>query len=372
MSQSEQVPPGEMYGVKKYDLGTAREYPGQLEQFPNARVISTGSVPDECYIRLGSETAPKLDLRNFETIQLPRGKSFGQAYIQNPAGSGTLELIIGIEVEPEREIVVDTIESITGTVDVDIVAQALDRLESELELEDAAASGTFANVHRRGDALQASLENDQVGLALDATLTNVLDRNVAQVDAADVVELLNEPSAGDRRYKVDLEANNAGTLPTEQQTPVALEDDGGSDISTTNPLSIDAPNTLPTEQQTPVQVEDAGGTNIDPRQQGTYTVEYTDMDLNSTGTTTIYAPTNDAVVSGVHMANGGGTNEVRLEVTDGTNTATLAGAAISAGDPIHFEDEVHLAGGVDELQITVSTTEGSALTETAAVPRSEL
>lgn len=128
--------------------------------------------------------------------------------------------------------------------------------------------------------------------------------------------------------------------------------------------------TVPTEQQTPVQLEDSGNTTIDPRQQGTYGVEYTDVDQNTAATTTLYSPTNDAKAGGVHLNNPGSTAELRLEVTDGTNTAVLSDPG--AGASISFTDEVFLSGGTDQLQVVVETAEGSAQSETAAVSRSEL
>ena len=97
-------------------------------------------------------------------------------------------------------------------------------------------------------------------------------------------------------------------------------------------------------------------------------VDYTDIDLNSTGTTDIYDPGEDATVYGVFLENGGSTAEVNLEATDGTDTAVLAQPG--AGNDVEFGDTVVLGGG-DKLQINVTTAEGSAQTNTAVVLRSE-
>jgi len=89
---------------------------------------------------------------------------------------------------------------------------------------------------------------------------------------------------------------------------------------------------------------------------------YTDVDLNATGSTTLFDPDDGAEVSGVYLPNGGSTAEVDLEVTDGTDTTTLVVGG--AGGRVEFGNTVRL-GGDDSLQATVRVAEGTALTETA-------
>lgn len=92
-------------------------------------------------------------------------------------------------------------------------------------------------------------------------------------------------------------------------------------------------------------------------------VQYTEIDLNATGSTTVYDPDHDARAYGVFMAHGGTTAEVQLEVTDGVDTAVLdepgAGNALEFGDTIALDAD-------QSLQINVTAAEGGALTETAA------
>lgn len=100
--------------------------------------------------------------------------------------------------------------------------------------------------------------------------------------------------------------------------------------------------------------------------------EYTDIDLNSTGTTDLYTiPSDDvtdgAVIEGVYLKNGGGAAVVQLEVTDGSSTAVLTPGQ-SGGDSITFTGGI-LLGGSDKLQANVTTAEGSSQTNTAAVGR---
>lgn len=93
-------------------------------------------------------------------------------------------------------------------------------------------------------------------------------------------------------------------------------------------------------------------------------VVYTDVDLNTDATTTVYDPSHDATVGRVEVPNGGSTAEFDVEVTDGTDTVVLAssgaGNAVTLADPLPLD-------GANSLQVDVTTVEGSALTETVAV-----
>lgn len=95
---------------------------------------------------------------------------------------------------------------------------------------------------------------------------------------------------------------------------------------------------------------------------------YTDVDLNTTGTTSLYKPANDGIVYGVYLLNGGSSAEVDIEITDGTDTATLQenGAGVNAD----FGNTL-LVGSDQTIQATVQTAEGSAQTGTAVVITAE-
>jgi hypothetical protein len=96
--------------------------------------------------------------------------------------------------------------------------------------------------------------------------------------------------------------------------------------------------------------------------------KYTSVDLNTVATTDLYSPSNDGMVYGVYLLNGGSSAEVDLVVTDGSSTATLqengAGANMAFGDTL-------LLGSGDTLQADVVTKEGSAQTNTAVVITAE-
>ena len=102
----------------------------------------------------------------------------------------------------------------------------------------------------------------------------------------------------------------------------------------------------------------------------TPTVSYTDIDENATGATTVLDPTADTVVTGVYADNGGSSAIMLLEVTDGTNTATITPDQ-SGGDGVAFHDRLELPNS-QSLAINVTTAEGSGLSETAAVIHSDL
>lgn len=98
--------------------------------------------------------------------------------------------------------------------------------------------------------------------------------------------------------------------------------------------------------------------------------QYTSVDLNATGTTTIFDGDEKVLITGVHLRNGGGTAVANLEVTDGSDTATLVNNRGSGGSDIHYENTFALARN-DDLQINVTTAEGAAQSNTAVVLRGE-
>lgn len=97
--------------------------------------------------------------------------------------------------------------------------------------------------------------------------------------------------------------------------------------------------------------------------------DYTTVDLNSTGTTALLDRDTAADVWGVYLRNGGASAVVNLEITDGSNTATLADNRGSAGANIAFDGPIELAAS-ESLQVNVTTAEGSAQSNTAVVVRS--
>jgi hypothetical protein len=140
-------------------------------------------------------------------------------------------------------------------------------------LEGDDGAGTYGEVYRRGNALRASLEADEVGLATESSLTSEQAREVATW--------------------------SAGTLAVEQQTPVGVEDSGGTQVDPATEGSLTSEQarevatwsagTLPVEQQTPVGVEDSSGGQVDPATEGTLASRLT-RELEADDGSGTYAP----------------------------------------------------------------------------------
>lgn len=94
-----------------------------------------------------------------------------------------------------------------------------------------------------------------------------------------------------------------------------------------------------------------------------YGSEFTTVDLNATGTTTLADPDSDARLPAVYVPNGGSTADIQLEVTDGADTVVVDNPA--AGEAIEHETDVLIDAG-QSVQVNVTTAEGTALSETAA------
>lgn len=214
-----------------------------------------------------------------------------------------------------------------------------------------------------GRALQSQGSVDQIRVdvenfnATDQQTVSVQgdddDGNTLDVAAETLSQAITDPDGivtyGDRalqgqgsndQLRVDLENNNAGTLAVEQQTPVALEDNGGTAISTSNPLSVDASQggtvtvtddssfniagTVATEQQTPVGIEDTSGTQADPfDQQDTAQTTASDSGTGSANAATLDLGRLRKAVD-IHVdTSGDATLTVEVSEDDGTTWRTF-------------------------------------------------
>jgi len=106
-----------VYGIREYDLATDRqsERDYELIQLPKAKYISMVSVPNAAYLRFGSRTSPRLDLRDYS--ELEADEAFGTAYLENPPSSGSLKLLFGVTLTSDSGDDV-SISSINDAVDV--------------------------------------------------------------------------------------------------------------------------------------------------------------------------------------------------------------------------------------------------------------
>jgi hypothetical protein len=194
MSQS-QTHPDSLYGIREFDLSDPRD--DELLQLPSATYLATLDAPAEAYLRLGSETARRIDLRSLDSIKLD--SPIGQAYLSNPGNTGTLRLLAGkagnIEITPEQTI--DAIEDITGTVTTnptDRAAREIGKIRAQDSggvLIDPATEPTLSAI---AGAL-GSNENDQLLVQEDTPLdvsaatvpTDPSDGDAGSISAAALV-----------------------------------------------------------------------------------------------------------------------------------------------------------------------------------------
>lgn len=367
------------YGRREFDLSTARTNERVEMHTQHLSIVQADAAAT---IRLGDPEAAPLPARKLESVTLP--EPIDRIYISNSAASSGDKLILfsGIDGTTSTTMNPDTAVDVTddsarevGKVRVQdsggvLIDPATQALEEALQ-----SNGTDPFLVQEDTALDVSAATVPTE---QQTPVGVENTGGTQVDPATEGSLTSTLSR-------EIASWTAGTLAVEQQTPVALEDTTGTqidplaagdqpldvsgatvDVQEATALDVSAA-TVPVEQQTPVGLEDAAGTQVDPSQQETYGTEYTSVDISATGTTTVYSPTSDATVEGVYLASDG-TSGYQLEVTDGTNTAVIADPG--AGNDLAFEGELRLAGGTDSVQIVVETA-GSG-SETAAVARGEL
>lgn len=95
----------------------------------------------------------------------------------------------------------------------------------------------------------------------------------------------------------------------------------------------------------------------------------TGVDLNADATTDVYDPSQQAIVYGVYLPNGGSSAIVQLELTDGTDTGVVTPGQ-GAGDAVDYTGPIVLNKGW-KLQVNVTTVEGGAQTNDAVVSHSE-
>jgi len=189
---------------------------------------------------------------------------------------------------------------------------------------------------------------------------------------------------------------SAATVPTEQQTPVQLEDSSGTTIDpltageqpldvsasevdvdintqTASPLTvtddgalaINAYNgtTLPTEQQAPVSVEDSSGNNIDPSVASDYPdTQVSGEDIVANGDLVV-GPVTVARTSGVTIAansTDGTTFSVSVEWVDSAGNIYQQESATDIELSAITQDFARLVRKAPQVQVTVTDDSGAA------------
>jgi len=156
------------------------------------------------------------------------------------------------------------------------------------------------------------------------------------------------------QLRVDLQNNNAGTLPVEQQTPVALEDETSTAIAPSNPLA--------TEQQSPVGVEDSTGTQVDPAVATAYldsqTVGY---DLVGSGDLVIGPAPVERGTAVVIAATSTDTNAFSISVQweDDSGNVFQSESATDIGLDNVTEDYARLVRKSPQVEVTITDESGA-------------
>lgn len=307
------------YGRRTFDLSTARDE--ELVALPMVTGVTVLKAEDSVQARFGDDSNADVELQDLDTINFDN--PIDQLYLTNEAGSGELQILVGREGlsananVPDEIDVVDRSNRDLGTVDV---SDRSGREVGKVRVEDSSGTLIDPATNALEDALQSTAAADQ-------------DPFLVQEDSA-----------------LDVSAQ---TVPTEQQTPIALEDDGGTAISTSNPLSVDAPNTLPVEQQTPVGVENSSGTQIDPATETTVS----DIEVSLQNWTNLAFGQDSVTTSGTAVALNGGTSQNPpdgkavsiLADNDNTGTVYIGDSTVTTSNGRELDPGTEVSLAVDDV-----------------------
>jgi hypothetical protein len=226
------------YGVRSFDLGTARDN----ERVPlRGRHLSVLAADAEATIRLGDGQASGIPARKIQSISLP--KDVENIYLSNPANSGELILLNGLEGteasvpspdstfdltdDSAREIGKVRVQD-SGGVLVDPASEGtLSTLEGKAATE-TTLSSVDSRVLDRSDATAITAEDSGVGSANAATATlGPLRSSVnVHVDTSGAATLTVEvsPDGGTSWLQFDTVDYSSATTEVEAYPEVAFAD----------------------------------------------------------------------------------------------------------------------------------------------------
>jgi hypothetical protein len=193
------------------------------------------------------------------------------------------------------------------------------------------------------DEMRVDLRTDDVGLATESTLSSV-DSGVENLDDA------TQTQANDQ-LRVDIETNNADVA-----TESSLTSEQAREIATWTA------GTLGVEQQSPVAVEDSGGTTVDPAVSTDYLDHQTSAHDLATADLTIGpgAVERGTAVTIAATSTDNNTFSVSVEWVDGSGNTYQSESATDIGLDSVTEDYARLVRKAPQVQITVTDTSGAA------------
>lgn len=253
----------------------------------------------------------------------------------------------------------------------------LDVSDAEVDVDLTTQTATPLTITDDGSLVVASLPEpldvSDSEVSVDLTTQSVTPLTVA-VPGSVAVDSLPEPlDVSDAEVDVDLntqtlgavtvtddgslvlDAANQSTLPVEQQSPVALEDDSGAVIDASNPLA--------TEQQSPVGIEDSTGTQTDPAIATAY-LDYqnTGYDLVASGDLVVGPGPVERGTAVVIAASSVDNNafSVSVQWKDGSGNVFQSESAADIGLDNVTEDYARLVRKAPQVELTITDESGAA------------
>jgi hypothetical protein len=308
------------------------------------------------------------------------------------------------------ETTLSSVDAGVGNLEGSLQANATDQLRVDIENEavDMASETTLSSLDTHLDSLDNALQSqatDQLRVDLQTNNAGTLaveqqspvkleadddDGNTLQVGAETLSQGTLDPDGlvtylaralqtqGHDQLRVDLQNNNAGTLPVEQQTPVGVEDSAGTQIdpakqgtlssatthlgNLSDALQSQATDVMRVEQQSPVGVEDTDGNQVDPSLK-TYYLDHQTSGHDLAVGDLVIGPNGVRRGTAVTIAATSTDNNafsVSVEWVDSAGNTYQSESATDIGLDSITEDYARLVRKAPEIEITVTDESGAA------------
>lgn len=109
-------------GRRTFDLTTDREHESNYElvQIPAVSTINVESSDSEAFLHFGTPTSDGFSTFEYSKFKFER-TSPEVMYLENSAGAtGSLTLTMGVDMDPETDLKIDSVDSISSTVTTDV------------------------------------------------------------------------------------------------------------------------------------------------------------------------------------------------------------------------------------------------------------
>lgn len=271
-------------------------------------------------------------------------------YIQDLVGADVPRDLIKVAVVAQD---LGELDVSAAEVDVDINSQSLPQVAADIEQiggQAQSAVDVADKIDQIEDAL-ASVGTD----SLRVTSPNPLDVSGAEVDVG-----INSQTLG------SLTVTDNGSLSLANYTggnlPISLEAQNVTPLTVTDDGSLNIAGTVATEQQSPIQVEDSGGNNIDPAEATEHpNTQVSGEDIIANGDLVV-GPVSVAKSEGVTIAansTDGNTFSVSVEWTDGSGNIYQEESATDIQLSSVAQDFARLVRKGPQVTVTVTDESGA-------------